>query len=414
MVDLLPSEIKRWQNVESLARQHFDRAGLKEIRTPILELTELFARGIGEGTDVVGKEMYTFSDRGGRSCTLRPEGTASVARSVIENGLLNNGPQRLWYGGPMFRYERPQAGRQRQFHQLGVEFVGLESVLSEAELISIAWDFLKLVGLKGVKLELNSLGTNEDRSCFRKQLKVWLEKKYELLDKDSKQRINVNPLRILDSKNPNTQKLLEDAPSLNEFLSDKSRERFFYLQELLHQLSIPFEVNHKLVRGLDYYSHTAFEITSDQLGSQATVCGGGRYDGLISDLGGGNTPSIGWAIGMERLILLLGDSFTNKDVPCVYLIHRGSNTDGVALDVARKLRFAGIPIELDYSGSTFSKQFKRADRIGAQWALIIGEDELSKEIVMLKKLHSSSSDSLTTQFSFNLNEIDNLITFLKN
>ena len=409
MVDLLPAQSQGWQKVESIALKHFSRAGINEIRTPIIEQTELFSRGIGENTDVVGKEMYSFDDRGGRSCTLRPEGTASVARSIVQHGLLNNGPQRLWYRGPMFRYERPQAGRQRQFHQIGVEFVGLSSVMSDAEVISIAWDFLKDLGLVDLTLEINSLGSNEDRNIFKEELKNWLSQRFDLLDEDSQKRINVNPLRILDSKNNSTKELLFEAPSLNDFLSKKSKIRFDSLLDLLDKLKIPYKINNNLVRGLDYYSHTAFEITSDHLGSQATVCGGGRYDGLISELGGPQTPSIGWAIGMERLIILAGEKILESKSPDIYVIHRGEKAAQLALEITCQLRSFNLKIELDYSGSSFSKQFKRADKSRAKWALTIGEDEASKGQLLMKKLRDKSKDVENNEYIFLKEDLDQLI-----
>ena len=409
MVDLLPAQSYGWQKVESIALEHFSRAGLQEIRTPIIEQTELFLRGIGENTDVVGKEMYSFDDRGGRSCTLRPEGTASVARSIVQHGLLNNGPQRLWYRGPMFRYERPQAGRQRQFHQIGVEFVGLASVMSEAEVISIAWDFLKDIGLNDLTLEINSLGSNQDRNVFKEELKNWLNQRFDLLDEDSQKRINVNPLRILDSKNRSTKELLGEAPSLSDFLCKESKTRFDYLQELLNDLNIPYKINNNLVRGLDYYSHTAFEIISDHLGSQSTVCGGGRYDGLIGELGGPKTPSIGWAIGVERLIILAGDTILQSKSPDIYVIHRGEKAEKLALNITCKLRSANFSIELDYSGSSFSKQFKRADKSRAKWAIVIGEDEVSQGKLLIKKLIGKEKGDNSDEYIFLKEDLDQLI-----
>jgi len=414
MLDLLPAKSQGWQKIESIALEHFNRAGLQEIRTPIIEPTELFLRGIGENTDVVGKEMYSFDDRGGRSCTLRPEGTASVARSIVQHGLLNNGPQRLWYRGPMFRYERPQAGRQRQFHQIGVEFVGLASVMSEAEVISIAWDFLKDIGLNDLTLELNSLGSNEDRNAFKEELKTWLYKRFDLLDEDSQKRINVNPLRILDSKNNSTKELLCEAPSLSDFLSKESKTRFDYLQELLDDLNIPYKLNNRLVRGLDYYSHTAFEITSEHLGSQATVCGGGRYDGLISELGGPETPSIGWAIGMERLIILAGENILNSKSPDVYVIHRGEKAEQLSLNITRQLRTSNLTIQMDYSGSSFSKQFKRADKSRAKWAIVIGEDEVLKDQILIKKLRDNDKKEGGEEYVLLKEGLDKLIKKLIN
>ena len=308
MVDLLPERTPLWQRIEATARDHFRRAGVSEIRTPLLEVTELFARGIGEATDVVGKEMYSFLDRGERSCTLRPEGTASVVRAAIQHGLLGQGPQRLWYGGPMFRYERPQAGRQRQFHQIGVEMLAFADPRSDVEAIALAWDLLADLGVQGLALEINSLGTPEDRQRFRAELVAWLEAHQDQLDADSQQRIHTNPLRVLDSKHPHTQELLAGAPNLHDALSPESHGRFQRVRQGLEDLAIPFSLNPRLVRGLDYYSHTAFEITSSQLGAQATVCGGGRYDGLVGQLGGPPTAAVGWALGMERLVLLLEQS----------------------------------------------------------------------------------------------------------
>ncbi|MXX08356.1 MAG: histidine--tRNA ligase, partial [Synechococcus sp. SB0667_bin_8] len=296
MADLLPPQTMVWQQVEAQARHHFQRAGVGEIRTPLLEATVLFARGIGEATDVVGKEMYSFQDRGRRSCTMRPEGTASVVRAAIQHGLLSQGPQRLWYMGPMFRYERPQAGRQRQFHQIGLELLGVADERSDVDAIALAWDLLADLGVQGLQLQINTLGTPEDRRCYREQLVGWLERRAHQLDPDSQQRLATNPLRILDSKNKDTQHLLSAAPQLLETLGKGSRERFDRVCQLLQALAIPFVLQPRLVRGLDYYTHTAFEITCDQLGAQATVCGGGRYDGLAAMLGGPPTAGMGWAM----------------------------------------------------------------------------------------------------------------------
>ena len=403
MVDLLPEQTRRWQAVESVAREHFRCAGLDEIRTPLLEFTDLFARGIGEATDVVGKEMYTFVDRGDRSCTLRPEGTASVVRAALQHGLLTQGTQRLWYGGPMFRYERPQAGRQRQFHQIGVEFLGASSPRSDAEVIALAWDLLSALGIQGLKLEINSLGTPEDRQRFRTELVGWLEQRVEQLDPDSQERLSTNPLRILDSKNKGTQLLLNEAPTLLGALSEESIHRFDEVRALLTALQIPYQLNPRLVRGLDYYGHTAFEITSDQLGAQATVCGGGRYDGLIQQLGGPATPAIGWALGMERLLLVIAAAaqadpggpaarLTATSAPLVYLINRGEQAEPQALTLARKLRAAGLAVELDGSSAAFGKQFKRADRSGAPWAVVLGDEEALAGQLRLKSLRGEGEE----------------------
>ena len=404
MVDLLPGTLQRWQAVEAVAREHFLRSGFGEIRTPLLESTDLFCRGIGEGTDVVGKEMYSFSDRGDRSCTLRPEGTASVVRAAVQHGLLSQGTQKLWYSGPMFRYERPQAGRQRQFHQIGVEWLGVGNARSDVEVIALAWDLLAQLGVGGLQLEINSLGTPEDRQAYREALVAWLEQRMDQLDADSQARLTTNPLRILDSKNPATQALLEQAPTLADALSPDSRHRFAAVQEGLTALGISYRLNPRLVRGLDYYGHTAFEITSDQLGAQATVCGGGRYDGLIGQLGGPATPAIGWALGMERLLLVLEAAaqadpqgpaarLVRPQAPDAYLVNRGDRAESAGLSLARALRQQGLMVELDSSGSAFGKQFKRADRSGARWALVLGDEEVERGEVRLKPLTQQSEES---------------------
>ena len=404
MVDLLPGTLQRWQAVEAVAREHFLRSGFGEIRTPLLESTDLFCRGIGEGTDVVGKEMYSFSDRGDRSCTLRPEGTASVVRAAVQHGLLSQGTQKLWYSGPMFRYERPQAGRQRQFHQIGVEWLGAGNARSDVEVIALAWDLLAQLGVGGLELEINSLGTPEDRQAYREALVAWLEQRMDQLDADSQARLTSNPLRILDSKNPETQALLEQAPTLADALSPDSRHRFAAVQEGLTALGISYRLNPRLVRGLDYYGHTAFEITSDQLGAQATVCGGGRYDGLIGQLGGPATPAIGWALGMERLLLVLEAAaqadpqgpaarLVRPQAPDAYLVNRGDRAESAGLSLARALRQQGLMVELDSSGSAFGKQFKRADRSGARWALVLGDEEVERGEVRLKPLNQQSEES---------------------
>jgi histidyl-tRNA synthetase len=395
MVDLLPERTPLWQRIEATAREHFRRAAIGEIRTPVLEATELFARGIGEATDVVGKEMYTFQDRGDRSCTLRPEGTASVVRAAIQHGLLAQGPQRLWYGGPMFRYERPQAGRQRQFHQIGVELLGVADAGSDAEAIAIAWDLLADLGVGGLQLEINSLGTPEDRQRYRAELVSWLEAHHDQLDPDSQQRISTNPLRVLDSKNPTTQDLLAGAPTLADALAGESHERFARVRQALEALGIPFALNPRLVRGLDYYGHTAFEITSSQLGAQATVCGGGRYDGLVAQLGGPATPAVGWALGMERLVLLLSQAEAAEPAagaPDLYVISRGEAAEQQALVLTRLARQAGLAAERDASGAAFGKQFKRADRSGAPWAAVIGDDEAAAGMVKLKDLQGEQPE----------------------
>ena len=403
-VDLLPDQLIKWQNVEKILLEQLSRASIKEIRTPILEMTELFIRGIGEGTDVVSKEMYTFIDRGERSCTLRPEGTASVARALIQNGMLSNHPlQKLWYMGPMFRYERPQAGRQRQFHQLGVEYIGHESVRSDVEIIALAWDILGKLGIKELNLEINSLGDLNDRLNYQKTFIDWLERNKNSLDFDSQNRIHKNPLRILDSKNVQTKKVLENAPRLFNFLSEKSHKRYLELKKQLEVLKIPFIENFSLVRGLDYYTHTAFEITSGSLGSQATVCGGGRYDDLIKQMGGPSTPAIGFAVGLERLILLAGKELEVPRNNDIYIVNQGFNAEPLAMDLARKLRNYDLRVELDLSGASFSKQFKKASKLKSKSIIVIGEDEAANREFIIRLFDQSNDKNKEEVISFENN-----------
>lgn len=395
--DILPAEVGYWQGVEAAARQILTKAAYQEIRTPIFEQTVLFERGIGEATDVVGKEMYTFKSRGeDYSISLRPEGTAGVVRAFIQNGLhAQGGLQRLWYMGPMFRYERPQAGRQRQFHQLGVEVLGSADPRADAEVIAIATDILENLGLKNLQLNLNSVGNLEDRQHYRLALVDYLTPYKDELDSDSQERLNRNPLRILDSKDERTQKIAQNAPSILDYLSEYSRSHFERVQQLLSDLGINYQLNSRLVRGLDYYTHTAFEIQSDDLGAQATVCGGGRYDGLISQLGGVDTPAIGWAIGLERLILLL-QQLQVSPLPVLdfYVVSRGYAAEAQALVLAQKLRRVGFSVELDLSGSGFKKQFTRADRSGAVACLIVGDEEAESQTVKLKWMASKEQQAI--------------------
>ena len=394
--DILPDEVSYWQRVEAIAREILVRGAYQEIRTPIFEQTALFERGMGEATDVVNKEMYTFKDRGDRSLTIRPEGTAGVARSYIEHNLhAQGGVQRLWYLGAMFRYERPQAGRQRQFHQLGVEVLGSEDVRADAEAIALATEILQMLGLKDLRLDLNSIGDASDRQTYREALITYLNPFKEKLDADSQDRLIRNPLRILDSKDPNTQTILNDAPSILDYLSDDSRRRFDRVQQLLSDLGIACNINSRLVRGLDYYTHTVFEIQSDDLGAQATVCAGGRYDGLVSELGGPETPAIGWAMGLERLILLLQQiQPTSLSEVDFYVVSRGEKAESQALIVAQSLRRSGFTVELDLSGSAFGKQFKQADRSGAAACLILGDSEADTKTVQLKWLKSGEQTAI--------------------
>jgi histidyl-tRNA synthetase len=392
--DILPEEVSYWQQVEAIAAQILKRALYQEIRPPLFEQTALFERGIGEATDIVGKEMYTFSDRGDRSITLRPEGTAGAVRAYIEHHLeAAGGVQRLWYCGAMFRYERPQAGRQRQFHQIGLELLGSADPRADVEAIALATDILEALGLDHLRLDLNSVGERQDRLHYRQALIDYFTPYKEQLDPESQERLERNPLRILDSKDGRTQAINRDAPSIIDYLGDESRRHFERVQQLLTDLGIAYQLNPCLVRGLDYYTHTAFEIQSSDLGAQATVCGGGRYDGLVAELGGADTPAVGWAIGMERLILLLQQRSPAPQLkPDFYLVSRGETAEAQALVLAQKLRRAGFSVELDFSGSAFGKQFKRADRSGAAACLILGETEAESGTVQLKWLASKQQE----------------------
>ncbi len=395
--DILPEEVAYWQWIEQVARKIFSRAAYREIRTPIFEQTELFARGIGEATDVVGKEMYSFIDKGERSVTLRPEGTAGVVRAYIENGLHVKGSlQRLWYVGPMFRYENVQAGRQRQFHQLGMEVLGSADPRADAEVIALAIDLLSELGLPDLRLDLNSVGTPADRLRYREALVDYLTPYQAELDPDSQNRLSRNPMRILDSKIAATQTIIEDAPKIWSYLAPESQQRFEQVQQQLSDLGIPYRLNPRLVRGLDYYTHTAFEILAETgLGAQNAVGGGGRYDGLISELGGAETAAVGWAMGLERLLLLLQQLKSAPASPLdFYIASRGAAAEAQALRLAQALRHAGFATELDLSASAFGKQFKRADRSGASGCLILGEDEAQQGTVQLKWLASGAQESL--------------------
>ena len=396
--DILPSESSLWATIEGIAREVLLQWAYREIRTPIFEQTELFARGIGEATDAVGKEMYSFEDRGGRSIALRPEITAGLVRAFIQNKLYaQGGVQRLWHIGPAFRYERPQAGRQRQFHQLDVEILGSRDPRADVEIIAIATQILNQLGLSALTLDLNSVGSGEDRQTYREALVNYFTPYKDELDADSQDRLSRNPLRILDSKDKRIQEIVVEAPSLLDYLSADSQKHFDGVQQLLTDLGIPFNINPRLVRGLDYYTHTAFEIQSSDLGAQATVCGGGRYDGLVAQLGGPDTPAIGFGMGLERLIILLEQmkTFSTEPELDIYLISRGEKAEFQAVRLADALRREGYSVEVDLSGSAFGKQFKRADRSGAVLGLILGDAEAEAEKVQLKWLASGEQSELT-------------------
>ena len=395
--DILPEEIGYWQYVEATAAKILGRAMYREIRSPIFENTSLFERGIGEATDVVSKEMYTFPDRSDRLVTLRPEGTAGVARAYLQNNLHSlGGVQRLWYSGPMFRYERPQAGRQRQFHQIGLELIGARDPRADVEVIALATDVLKFLGLKQLKLNINSIGDKNDRNLYREALINYFLSHKEDLDIDSQNRLLKNPLRILDSKNEKTKEINKNAPNILHFLGKKSQKHFDEVQQLLTDLNINYQINPCLVRGLDYYTHTAFEIQSDNLGTQSTVCGGGRYDHLIEELGGTSTPAVGWAIGVERLIMLLKQiKCSPQHNPDVYIVSKGKKAEASGLYLAQKLRSEELIVELDMSGSNFGKQFKRADRSKASVCIVLGEEEAENNTLQVKWLHTKEQNSMT-------------------
>ncbi|WP_284047056.1 histidine--tRNA ligase [Halomonas llamarensis] len=396
MNDLLPSESPRWQFFEAKVRALMTRYGFDEIRTPIVEQTALFARSIGEVTDIVEKEMYTFDDRNGDSLTLRPEGTASCVRAAMEHGLLHNQTQRLWYQGPMFRHERPQKGRYRQFHQVGVETYGFDGPDIDAEVILLSARLWQELGLaEHVTLELNSLGSSEARSAYRDTLVAYFEQHRDVLDDDAKRRLTTNPLRILDSKNPAMAEMLDGAPQLMDHLDAESREHFEQLKAMLNAAGITYVVNPRLVRGLDYYSRTVFEWTTTALGSQGTVCAGGRYDGLVEQLGGKPTPAVGFALGIERLILLLETLELIPDEALggcdVYLVPMDASTTATALTLAEQLRDAlpELRLQLHCGGGSFKSRMKKADKSGAPYALLLGEDEQQAQQVTLKFLRDS-------------------------
>ena len=395
--DILPDEVVYWQLIEDTTKGILSRALYQEIRSPLMEQNDLFVRGIGEATDVVGKEMYTFSDRSGRQITLRPEGTAGVVRSYIEHGWDKlGGITRLWYQGPMFRYERPQAGRQRQFHQIGLELLGSGAPRADVEVIALATDILKALGLKDLSLQLNSIGNREDRQNYRNALLEYLLPLEQELDQDSRERLQRNPLRILDSKDAKTREIAQNAPSILNYLSKESLAHFEQVQYLLTELEIDYQINPFLVRGLDYYTHTAFEIQSADLGAQSTVCGGGRYDGLVEELGGAQTQSIGWAMGIERLVLLLKELRPLPRIePDFYIVSKGEKAEGQALRLAQLLRSENFKVELDLSASAFGKQIKRADRSGASIALILGDTESENQTVKLKWLKSGHEETIS-------------------
>jgi histidyl-tRNA synthetase len=397
MNDVLPADSAAWQLLERVCRETFAEYGYREIRVPMLERTELFKRSIGEMTDIVEKEMYTFEDRGGDSVTLRPEATAGIVRACISNGLLHNQRQKVWCAGPMFRYERPQKGRYRQFHQIDVEALGFPGPDVDAELIIMSARIWRKLGLDGLVLNVNSLGTAESRRAYRATLVEYFRGHAEALDEDSRRRLEGNPLRILDSKNPAMRAVIEGAPLLTDHLDAESAAHFARLRADLDEAGVPYVVNPRLVRGLDYYARTVFEWVTTDLGSQDAVCSGGRYDGLVQQLGGESVPGIGWALGEERIVelLRLKGLVGDEAYADVYVVLGGEAAEAAGLRVAESLRAAlpGLRVEMNCGAGSFKSQMKRADRSGARYAVILGDDEVARGVAALKPMREDAEQA---------------------
>ena len=394
MNDMLPEDAAVWEKFEDTARAVAASYGYRQIRTPILEATGLFARGVGEATDIVEKEMYSFTDSmNGEQLTLRPEGTSAVCRCAIEHNITYNAPQRLWYFGPMFRHERPQRGRYRQFYQFGCEALGFGGPDVDIELLSLTARLWKNLGIKA-SLQLNSLGAAEERARHREALVAYFNENYDVLDEDSRRRLTTNPLRILDTKNPEMQAMVEAAPRLLDFLGEDSRRFLGMLEAGVQALGIEYTINPRLVRGLDYYNHTVFEWVTDQLGSQGTICGGGRYDPLIEILGGRPTPAAGFAIGAERVIELVRAAGGDAPVPAceIYIAHQGGHTEMTARQIGETLRDAGHSVIVHAGSTSFKSSMKRADQSLAQWAVICGENEVNAGQVAIKRLRDAQGN----------------------
>ncbi len=386
--DILPEFTPLWQKLEDTARQVLSQYGYRNIRMPIVEPTDLFIRSVGEHTDIVEKEMYSWEDAlNGDRLTLRPEGTAGCVRAVVEHSLTYNGPQRLWYTGPMFRHENVQKGRQRQFHQIGVEAFGFDGPDVDAEQIILLARLWRALGIADVELQLNSIGDAEERAEFRKSLIAYFEQHVELLDEDAKRRLHSNPLRILDSKNPRMQDMIENAPKLMDCLGDETRAHFAGLCRQLDAAGIQYKLNSRLVRGLDYYNRTVFEWVTTKLGSQGTIAGGGRYDSLVQRLGGESTPACGFGIGLERVFLLMQEYGVEAEFkPDAYLVNVGELAEAQAVVIAEKLRDAGLSVVVHAGGGSFKSQMKKADRSGAKYALILGDDEVQAQLIAVKPM----------------------------
>lgn len=397
MRDLLPGDTPLWQHVEDTVRRIIQSYGYQEIRTPLMEQTELFKRSVGDVTDIVEKEMYTLEDSEGKSLALRPEGTASCVRACMQHGMLRNqATHRLWYMGPMFRHERQQKGRYRQFSQIGIETFGLTGPDIDAELIVMTARLWQALGIKNVQLELNSLGTSESRAKHKEALLTYLNARHDELDEDSQRRLERNPLRILDTKNPDMQALVEAAPQLLDYLDDESKAHFEGVQALLNSVGVDFVVNPRLVRGLDYYSRTVFEWVTTDLGSQGTICAGGRYDGLVEHLGGADTPAFGAAMGVDRLVLLLEEQYQQGELGQsldVYLVAVGERAQAEALALAERLRdhVPQLALQVNGGGGSFKAQMKRANRYAAKYALIVGDNELDSGLLALKPLQTDEA-----------------------
>ncbi len=390
MRDILPEQSASWQYIENIARELFTSYGYNELRSPIIESTDLFKRSIGDTTDIVEKEMYTFDDRNGDSLTLRPEGTASTVRAGIQHGLFHNQQQRLWYIGPMFRHERPQKGRYRGFYQAGIEAYGIDGPDIDAEVIAVAARFWKKLGFKKVRLEINSLGSNEARQNYREVLIEYFSKDTSLLDEDSQRRLHKNPLRILDTKNPKMRELVEGAPSLLDYLDEESKTHFAGLKQRLDSMGIEYVVNPRLVRGIDYYNRTVFEWITEDLGAQGTICAGGRYDGLVKQLGGRETSACGFGIGLDRLQLLVEEQNLNQadNNPHVFLVMSGEAAELTGIKLSENLRDSNASLRLlmNAGGGSFKSQLKRADKSGAAYALILGDAEVESRNIVVKPL----------------------------
>ncbi len=413
MKDILPGQTPLWQFLEARVRKVLDAYAYQEIRMPIVESTDLFKRSIGEVTDIVEKEMYTFADRNGDSLTLRPEGTAGCVRAGIENGLLYNQVQRLWYQGAMFRHERPQKGRYRQFHQIGVETFGMAGPDIDLEILLITSRIWKAIGLQGLQLQINSLGTTEERIAYKEKLVAYLQGHHDKLDEDSLRRLQTNPLRVLDSKNPQMQDIIAAAPSLMDELGEQSREHFEWICAGLKRNGIDYVINPRLVRGLDYYSRMVFEWVTDKLGAQGTVCAGGRYDGLVTQLGGRDTPAVGFAMGIERLVAILEEEGIGSDLgrPDIFMVVAGEQTAARAFEIAEQLRDAlpQLKLQVNCGGGSLKSQFKKADKSGAAYALILGEDELERGVVSVKPLQQRAEQKELSLFELS-DSIAGLIT----